>query len=495
MMTDPTSTESRFLMASARGGREEQQDAAIGLSTADDAMSLLVVSDGVGGKNGGRLAAEQVIGAAEQLWEKQNGELSDPRKDLELLCRTAHDQINAEGAKDGISPRATIVALYFTRARAYWVHSGDSRLYHFRAGKFVQRTEDHSLVQFMVKQQLAEENQMGSHVDQGLLIQSLGGDDYQKPTVDSAAIGPQDAFLVCTDGFWQRTEVEEMAQLLCADKQKAAALLNQAVKRAVERNGPDGDNVTVALALPANATGGATGRLGNVANILGAISSLSINRKLVLAGSVCLLSLLIVAGALIGGRLVNSTGASSKAISNASPAQSPSAQPEPPENNDKDWLAQTDNPNVSRASTPQPQASPDAQVIASPTPAPSESPTAPVDQVDPELVGKWETTKDGRTEIWVQDPDGGFTLSGPTSQRGTLTTEAGKIRQFFPTRGLTQEMTYEVKNGRLLTTGADGTMMEWRVARSYHQPRPRHLPPESDSFLERILRILHFPFR
>ena len=242
--------DSRFLAADAQGPRDEQQDAGICLSSRERGTALLVVSDGVGGSSGGRIASQQVRGAAQQIWKERRGELSDPRKDLLTLCRVAHERINAEGAKHGIAPLATIVALYLTRSCAYWIHSGDSRLYHFRAGQLISRTEDHSVLQILVKQGLVKEEEMGAHPDQGALIQSLGGEEYKPPRADAAEIGPDDAFLLCSDGFWERTQTEEMAQLLFSKKEEVPTLLDYAVQRAVKRNGPRGDNVTVIAALP-----------------------------------------------------------------------------------------------------------------------------------------------------------------------------------------------------------------------------------------------------
>ena len=244
--------ESRFLAAEAQGPRDDQQDSSICLSSQERGTALLVVSDGLGGNSGGRIASQQVRKAAQQIWTEMDGELPDPRKDLQTLCRVAHEQINAEGARYGIDPLATIVALYLTRSCAFWIHSGDSRLYHFRAGKLLKRTEDHSVIQILVKQGLIKEKEMGEHPDQGALVQSLGGEEYKAPRADAAQIGPGDAFLLCTDGFWERTETEEMAQLLFSKKDEAPMLLDYAVQRALKRNGPRGDNVTVIAALPAD---------------------------------------------------------------------------------------------------------------------------------------------------------------------------------------------------------------------------------------------------
>jgi serine/threonine protein phosphatase PrpC len=246
----------RFFAAEATGPRDEQQDASVVLSDPAQGTALLVISDGVGGNSGGRIASQLVAKVAIQMWQDQNGELAEPLSALNKLCTRAHQLINAEGELRQLSPRATIVALYLTPQHAYWVHSGDSRLYHFRAGKFVKRTEDHSLLQVMLKQGLVKEEQMGVHPDQGLLIQALGGEQYRSPTEASTEVTPSDAFLLCTDGFWERTEVSAMAELLFKNRNQVETKLHEAIKRAVKRNGPDGDNVTVAIALPGSGTEG-----------------------------------------------------------------------------------------------------------------------------------------------------------------------------------------------------------------------------------------------
>jgi serine/threonine protein phosphatase PrpC len=246
----------RFFAAEATGPRDEQQDASIVLCDTDRGTALLVVSDGVGGNSGGRIASQLVKKAAIQMWEDHQGELGEPLTELNKLCDRAHQLINAEGERRQLSPRATIVALYLTPQQAYWVHSGDSRLYHFRAGKLVKRTEDHSLLQVMLKQGLVKEEQMGEHPDQGLLIQALGGEQYRSPSEDSTEVAGSDAFLLCTDGFWERTEVSAMAEILFKNRSQAETKLRQSIERAVKRNGPSGDNVTVAIALPVSGTTG-----------------------------------------------------------------------------------------------------------------------------------------------------------------------------------------------------------------------------------------------
>jgi serine/threonine protein phosphatase PrpC len=248
--SDPNNA-SRFLIAGSQGPRSEQQDSGVCLYDDSQGTALVVVGDGVGGRSGGRIASQTAIQQASELWKERNGRFAKPEADLAALCRGAHERINSEGSRLHLSPRTTIIALYLTPTQAWWVHSGDSRLYRFCAGQLVERTEDHSLLEMMVQRGAVKEEDMGSHPDQNTLLQSLGGEQYMSPSEGMAQITPDDGFLLCTDGFWERTSPEEMAALVFAGRDKAATLLTQAVERAVERNGPKGDNVTVALALPA----------------------------------------------------------------------------------------------------------------------------------------------------------------------------------------------------------------------------------------------------
>ena len=335
-MTSPqqNSRGKRFLVADDQGPRDEQQDSSICLSAPDDSTALLVVSDGVGGHSGGRLASQQVISVARKFWDERKGEFPDPHSDLAALSREAHNQIKAIGSREGTSPRATIVALYLTPSHAYWAHSGDSRLYHFQAGEMVGRTEDHSVLQILVAQGLVKEEDMGEHPDQGLLIQSLGGDEYKPTSLGSTEITTNDAFLLCTDGFWERTRVEEMAELLFSIRQQAPALLEQAVKRAVKRNGPNGDNVTVAVALPvAEPVPEVNGRGRPIET--SARPKTGAPRALMLGGASLILGAMVLVGWFCLAALRTSVGqgrgkqSGNPPPANASATQSPAATPTP----------------------------------------------------------------------------------------------------------------------------------------------------------------------
>ena len=240
-------------MVSEIGARTEQQDACDKFYDPKTGNYLVVVCDGVGGSRSGGEASKLVISSAAELWKVREGVFADPKADLLSLARVAHGRIkDLAGPGEKRPPASTIVALYVSGNTAHWIHAGDSRLYRFRAGSLVGRTRDHSVVQILVDQGEVAEKDMGTHPDQGRLLQSLGTQDYRDPSYGTSLIDEQDAFLLCTDGFWERTPVERMASVLGTTPAQLPAMLTKAVQMAVQANGPKGDNVTAAvLAYPA----------------------------------------------------------------------------------------------------------------------------------------------------------------------------------------------------------------------------------------------------
>jgi PPM family protein phosphatase len=232
--------------ADAMGGRKEQQDRVELFEARDGSERLLVLADGMGGHSGGELASQAVIETAQTVWRKHILEPKAPEDLLRDLISRAHVRINAEGEKEGLSPRSTAVLLHVTDHQANWAHVGDSRLYRFRGPELLGRSLDHSVVQMLVDMGKVAEDEMATHPDQNRLTQSLGGDTPPEPDLDSAEIAAGDGFVLCSDGLWEQITPEEMIKALEAGalsvEAKALATL------AAERGGAEGDNVTIAMA-------------------------------------------------------------------------------------------------------------------------------------------------------------------------------------------------------------------------------------------------------
>jgi serine/threonine protein kinase len=116
--------------------------------------------------------------------------------------------------------------------------------------------------------------------------------------------------------------------------------------------------------------------------------------------------------------------------------------------------------------TPTPTPAKDPQtVVASPTPTPAPAvPTPTAAEIDPRLVGKWETKhihKDGKPATWELHADGKYVLSGAQDEVGTLTASDGKILEYSPSGSQTGELTYSFVDDRLATQTPDGVETVW----------------------------------
>ena len=232
------------------GDREEQQDR-VALFGSDKAPGFMmaVLADGMGGRTGGAMAAEQVIRTARQLFD----EFSPLTDDIDVMLHTiafeAHTIIKLSGLTAEKEPHSTLVALVLTPSgTAHWAHAGDSRLYRYSGPAFAERTVDHSFVERLIKQGKLKKEEVAGHRLSNILVNVLGS-PQKEPFVtlgrhDGLKAG--DAFLLCSDGLWQYFNKREIGAAITnyAPRQCSERLIEEARERAV---GSNADNCTLAV--------------------------------------------------------------------------------------------------------------------------------------------------------------------------------------------------------------------------------------------------------
>ena len=202
------------------GGRGEQQDRAAVFE--GEGVQMLVVADGLGGHEGGALAAQAVVDATRDHLEPAD-RFQDTEGHLAAIVADAHCRINEIGSVPRReSPHSTCVLLCVADGVATWAHVGDSRLYRFKNGRIVERTTDHSVVEMMRVKGSITEDEMKSHPDQNRLYEALGGTQTPRPDFGSRILEGEDAFLLVSDGVWEHASNGQLEDVLCRPDFQAA---------------------------------------------------------------------------------------------------------------------------------------------------------------------------------------------------------------------------------------------------------------------------------
>ncbi len=240
----------RMLAATAlhKGDRPYQQDQVQILRHARHKDCLFaVLADGMGGKSGGRKAADQVVLTARQLFDRYVPAKDRPEELLRQLVQESHLMIKLTAITAEEEPHSTIAAFLLQPNRECdIVHAGDSRVYHFRGAEQVQRTIDHSYVQRLIDEGKLTEEAAQTHPQSNLLTGCLGTQaDPPFATTHIAALEVGDSLLACSDGLWHYFTPRELGAIVHALPPREAS--EMLVTKARQRARGTGDNLSLAL--------------------------------------------------------------------------------------------------------------------------------------------------------------------------------------------------------------------------------------------------------
>jgi len=219
---------------------------------------LFVVADGLGGAVGGAIASRLAVETVEALFKAT----PPPTKDgaIGAWLADAVSQVNAEiwnasERESGLRGMGTtiVVAVHSSDDRMTIAHVGDSRACLVRVGNLVQLTEDHTVVQDMVREGRMTPEEALVNPYKNLLTRCLGHDDCVEVDRTSVELQANDWIVLFTDGLttvlWDRDIVEILQSV--ADPKRACEEL---IWHTLEGGAPD--NVTVIAILFSGPTEG-----------------------------------------------------------------------------------------------------------------------------------------------------------------------------------------------------------------------------------------------
>lgn len=204
-----------YATVSEIGEKEHNEDAVrVFMNTALKTYAF-VVADGLGGHGNGDIASNYVadcVGAMVENTSNISGVFLDD------CFITAQEMLMEEKEIQGLeSIKTTMVMLVITDNIAQWGHVGDSRLYHFRDGKLLSRTLDHSVPQLLALSGQIKEREIRHHPDRNMLLRAMGV-EWDVPGYEIAQrnfrVIKGDSFLLCSDGFWEWIDEKTIGKIL-----------------------------------------------------------------------------------------------------------------------------------------------------------------------------------------------------------------------------------------------------------------------------------------
>jgi protein phosphatase len=203
---------------------------------------LFVVADGMGGAQAGEVASRIAVESFDAALE-DNG---SPEESLATRALAANTRIYelAQSDPDRAGMGTTLTAVYVGEREVAIAHVGDSRAYCLRDGELQRLTDDHSLVDELIRQGRLTPEEAEDHPQRSIITRALGPEAVVEVDTRSFHARPGDVYLLCSDGLTTMLSEARLAEVLLAHprlRDAGEALIAQAN----EAGGRD--NITVIL--------------------------------------------------------------------------------------------------------------------------------------------------------------------------------------------------------------------------------------------------------
>ena len=208
---------------------------------------LALLADGLGGHQAGDIASRQAVEEIGIAWEATT--IDDSEKAVQWFLQhiqQANQRIFEKGQSQptlsGMGTTLEVVTLLDNHLAL--AHVGDSRIYLFREQRLIALTEDHSLVNALLKSGEITQEMAENHPRKNIITRSLGMPGSLEVDVAIHKIEDHDQLLLCSDGLTNMVSEPKIAQILLE-----AASLQDASQRLIEEANAKGglDNITVLL--------------------------------------------------------------------------------------------------------------------------------------------------------------------------------------------------------------------------------------------------------
>ena len=226
--------------------RAENQDY-VSVFINQSGAQLAIVADGVGGQNGGDVAATMAVSHIGNQWQQSTINTVETAKqwlieqvnnENDTIVKTAQRYRTLNGMA------TTLVIAVILANQLIIANIGDSRAYVIRQRQMRQLTVDHNLANELLQEGAITEDEAVTHPGRHLITRQLGVTDDSKPDLFAINLYPDDYVLMTTDGMPKHVSDENILQTVLSANDIADAVTQLITKT---NNAGGSDNVTVLI--------------------------------------------------------------------------------------------------------------------------------------------------------------------------------------------------------------------------------------------------------
>jgi serine/threonine protein phosphatase PrpC len=203
---------------------------------------LFVVADGMGGAQAGEVASRIAV----ETFGEDGRDYSDPERALAAHAHAAnariHELSHLDASHAGMG--TTLSAVYVGEQDVTIAHVGDSRVYCLRDGELLRLTDDHSLVDELIRQGRLTPEEAEEHPQRSIITRALGPEPSVEVDTRCFKARAGDVYLLCSDGLTSMVAEPRLAQVML--RHDRLPEMGKALIAEANREGGR-DNITVVL--------------------------------------------------------------------------------------------------------------------------------------------------------------------------------------------------------------------------------------------------------
>lgn len=225
--------------------RENNQDSYFMSSDLD--FPLFIIADGMGGHKAGEIASTMAIDIVKDFFVKNKDKLNDEKNLCDIIkhsIKKANQEIYNISLESSLytGMGTTITLAYILDKKLYIGHVGDSRAYFIEKDNIYQITDDHSLVNELIKNGSITPEEGKTHPQRNMITRAVGTSQEIELDIFINEINNDHILLLCSDGLSNMVEDTHILDIV-----KKEIDVNNICKKLIIKAKDNGgkDNITV----------------------------------------------------------------------------------------------------------------------------------------------------------------------------------------------------------------------------------------------------------